>query len=314
MRLWFKLGRSNQVVTKSPRHRVSVDQAFCANGRNRNIAAMIRLWRILLHQMPGIRNGMKLRPRNHLMQRPPALNRNPLIVFPPENLHRAANRRVQRFDLAGITLIHLRDLPIERRLPRITQPGLHVRRQLLIGNLALDRTTNIGRHNRPLNVIRQPAERRFMLTHMLHERRTPGRQRHRVNQRQAAVILAIEQMRAQHSGAAEIVSHHVWPFQAPVFQQLRQQLVLHAQGHIAVRLCGLPVTQQIEVMHPVRGDEVRRDPVPHMRREGRAVHEHQRRTVTTYGVANGVPVETIGLSQRPVSHGCVLLACASPKA
>ncbi|MBB2885179.1 hypothetical protein FHR69_001045 [Pseudomonas umsongensis] len=27
-----------------------------------------------------------------------------------------------------------------------------------------------------------------------------------------------------------------------------------------------------------------------------------------------MPVETIGLSQRPVSHGCVLLACASPKA
>ncbi len=40
----------------------------------------------------------------------------------------------------------------------------------MIGNLALDRAANIGRHNRLLNVIGQSTERRFMLTHMLHER------------------------------------------------------------------------------------------------------------------------------------------------
>ncbi|MNP22027.1 hypothetical protein D3C76_1146740 [compost metagenome] len=61
-----------------------------------------------------------------------------------------------------------------------------------------------------------------MLTHMLHERRTPGRQCHRIDQRQAAVILAVEQVRAQGGGAAEVVGHHIGAIQAPVLQQLRQ--------------------------------------------------------------------------------------------
>ncbi|MNF94008.1 hypothetical protein D3C84_767040 [compost metagenome] len=153
-----------------------------------------------------------------------------------------------------------------------------------------------------------------MLTHLLHERRAPRRQRPRVDQRQAAVILAVQQMRAQHRGAAEIVGHHIRAIQPPMLQQLRQQLVLHAQRHIALDLLGQPITQQVEVMHPVRRDEVRRNPVPHIRRERRAMHEHQRWAVATHGVTDGVPVEAIALSQRPVSHGDVLLAGASEKA
>ncbi|MNE98672.1 hypothetical protein D3C80_1972250 [compost metagenome] len=64
----------------------------------------------------------------------------------------------------------------------------------------------------------------------------------------------------------------------------------------------------------MRGDEVRRNPVPDMGREGRAMHEHQRRAVAAHGIANGMPIEAIALSQRPVSHVRVLLAGASQKA
>ena len=74
-----------------------------------------------------------------------------------------------------------------------------------------------------------------------------------------------------------------------------------------------PVAQQVEVVHPVGGDEVRRNPMPDKRREGRAVHEHQRRSIAAHGVANVMPIEAIALSQRPVSHLRVLLADARAK-
>ncbi|MNG02509.1 hypothetical protein D3C84_855410 [compost metagenome] len=147
-----------------------------------------------------------------------------------------------------------------------------------------------------------------MLAHMLHERRTPGRQRHRVNQCQAAVILAIEQVRAQCCGAAEVVGHHVGAIQAPMLQKLRQQLVLHTERDIVVGLRRLPIAQQIEVVDAVSRHEIRRDPVPHERRKGRAMHEHQRRAVAAHGVAHLMSVEVEDLIQWPVSHGLVLLA------
>ncbi|MNO68248.1 hypothetical protein D3C76_590700 [compost metagenome] len=149
---------------------------------------------------------------------------------------------------------------------------------------------------------------------MLHERRAPGRQRHRIDQRQAAVVLAVEQMAAQGCGPAEVVGHHVRAIQAPVFQQLRHQRVLHTQGDVAIDLFRLPVAQQVEVVHPVRGDEMRCNTVPDKGREGRAMHEHQRRAIATHGVANGMPIEAIALSQRPVSHVRILSAGASQKA
>ncbi|MNL35932.1 hypothetical protein D3C87_1579940 [compost metagenome] len=179
--------------------------------------------------MPGVRDRMELCARNQLLQGAPAFDGNPLIVFAPENLHRAANRRVQALGLAGVALVHLGDLPIKRRLPRITQPRLHIGCEFIVGDFALDRSANVSRHDGSLNVVGQPTERRFMLTHVLHERRAPGRQCHRVDQCQAAVILAVQKMRAQDGSAAKVVGHHVGVIQAPVFQQLCQQLVLHAQ-------------------------------------------------------------------------------------
>ena len=104
------------------------------------------------------------------MQCAATLDGNPLVFFAPENLHRAANRRVQTFSLTGIALVHLRNLPIERRLPRITEPRPHVGREFVIRNIPVDRPANISRHDGALDVIGQAAERRFMLTHMLHER------------------------------------------------------------------------------------------------------------------------------------------------
>ncbi|MNL35984.1 hypothetical protein D3C87_1580490 [compost metagenome] len=103
-----------------------------------------------------------------------------------------------------------------------------------------------------------------MLTHMLHEWRTPWCQRDRINQGQAAVIPAVEQMCAQHGGAAEVVGDDVRALQIPVIEQLRQQVILHTEGDIGVRLLGAPVAQQIEVMHPMRGEKVRCDPMPHV--------------------------------------------------
>ena len=118
--------------------------------------------RIFLHQMPGIRDRMKLRSRNHLVQLASAFDGNPLIVLAPENLYRATDRRVQRLHFQRVALIHLRDLPVERRLPRIAQPWLHVGRQFVIGNFPVNRPANVGRHDGALDVIGQAAERRFM--------------------------------------------------------------------------------------------------------------------------------------------------------
>lgn len=118
--------------------------------------------RIFLHQMPGILDRMKQRSWNHLVQLASAFDGNPLILFAPENLHRATDRRVQRLHFQRVALIHLRNLPVERRLPRIAQPWLHVGRQFIIGNIPVNRPANIGRDDGALDVIGQAAERRFM--------------------------------------------------------------------------------------------------------------------------------------------------------
>ncbi|MNG32642.1 hypothetical protein D3C84_1187070 [compost metagenome] len=67
-------------------------------------------------------------------------------------------------------------------------------------------------------------------------------------------------------------------------------------------------------MHAVCGNEVRGDAVPHVRREGRAVHEHQRRAVAVNGVVNAMPIEAVLAVQQPVSHVPVLLAGRNQKA
>ena len=71
-------------------------------------------------------------------------------------------------------------------------------------------------------------------------------------------------MRTQHGGAAEVVGDDVGVLNIPVVEQLRQQLVLHAEGDIGVGLLEAPIAQQVEVMHAMRGEKVRCDPMPHV--------------------------------------------------
>ena len=153
-----------------------------------------------------------------------------------------------------------------------------------------------------------------MQAHMLHKRRTPGRQRHRIDQRQAAVVLAIEQMRAQRGGAAEVMGDHVGTLDIPVIKQLREESVLDAEGHIRIRLLGTPVAEQVEIMHPVRREKMRRNAVPYVGREGRAMHKHQRRAVAAHGMTYLSAMEIKDLIEQPVRHGPVLLADFSQKA
>ena len=62
----------------------------------------------------------------------------------------------------------------------------------------------------------------LVLADMLHERRAPGLQRHRIDQDQPAIIPAVQQMAAQGRGPAEIMGAEIMGnderrAQAPIF-------------------------------------------------------------------------------------------------
>jgi hypothetical protein len=66
----------------------------------------------------------------------------------------------------------------------------------------------------------------------------------------------------------------IGPVEAPVAEQLGKEVVLDAERHILpVSHLGLPVAEEVEEEDLVPLREVRRDPVPDVRRKRRAMNE-----------------------------------------
>ncbi len=93
------------------------------------------LGRVFLHQVPGVRHRLKPRMRHDACQMPAAFERNPLIRFAPQDLRRAADLRIARLDFIGITLVHLRDLSIERGLASFAEPRRDIWCEFFVGDV-----------------------------------------------------------------------------------------------------------------------------------------------------------------------------------
>lgn len=75
-----------------------------------------------------------------------------------------------------------------------------------------------------------------------------------------------------------------------MIEQLAEEHVLHAERYILpVALLGEAVAQQVEAVHGAQRAEEWSDPVPHVRGEGRAVQQYERRTRAGYPVAPDWP-------------------------
>ncbi len=81
-----------------------------------------------------------------------------------------------------------------------------------------------------------------MVPDVLHEGRSPGADGDRVEEQQAPVVAAVQEVRAQDRRTAEVVGDDIGRLEAPVLEQRRENLVLHAQGDVlALPHLGLPV-------------------------------------------------------------------------
>lgn len=131
--------------------------------------------------------------------------RDPPIFFTPQQQHRATDAGELIFYRIGITLIHLHDLSVKSGLANLAHPGRDISLQYLGRQRLESGALKIGTHDRLVDVCRRIAEGPFVLTHMLNQRRTPGRQGNGIDQGEAGVVAAIQQMRAQCRGTAKIM-------------------------------------------------------------------------------------------------------------
>ena len=176
--------------------------------------------------------------------------------------------------------VHLRDLAIEGRLAGLAEPGRQIGFQFGVGHVAAYGAADIGAQNRALQIVGHAGEGGFVVAHMLHEGRPPGSDRDRIDQQQLAVVAAVDQMRAQRRGAAEIMRDHQRVGQAPMLQQGRQQAVLDTERHILLRaLFRLAIAQQVVEMDRVVTGQFPRDVAPDIGGEGRAMDHHQWRAI-----------------------------------
>src|SRR5579862_129936 len=141
--------------------------------------------------MPRVLNELQARSRYRLLELPAALVRDPAVLAPPEDARGAAYLSEQRRDLVGVLLIHLCDLAVEGGLSDGAEPGVDVEPHVLRGQGAEDGAGNVGRQDCGMDVGREPGERLLVITHVAHERRAPGRNRHRIEERERTVVAAM---------------------------------------------------------------------------------------------------------------------------
>jgi hypothetical protein len=126
------------------------------------------------------------------------------------------------------------------------------------------------------------------------EGRAPRRQCHRVDQGERAVAGAVQQVRAQGDGAAEVMGgDEGTPLgQAPEREQLGEDPALGGEGDVLAReLLRLAVAGHVPDEHLVIAGEGAGDGPPHVRREGRPVQQDHRVPV---GRTEAIPVDLAG--------------------
>lgn len=99
----------------------------------------------------------------------------------------------------------------------------------------------------------------------------------RIDQGQARVVASVQEMTAQRGGTAVVMRDDIRRLDAPVVEQGGEHAVLDAERDVALLLRRMAIAQEIEAIDRAMGRQQRRDPMPGVHGEGRAVHEHERR-------------------------------------
>jgi hypothetical protein len=108
-------------------------------------------------------------------------------------------------------------------------------------------------------------------------------QRHDVEQEQARDLGALQQVRTEGDGSADVVRHHVRSVQRPVAQERRQPPPLGDEiDRVLGAFRGCAVPRHVPQEHAVLLAQCLRHRRPHLRGPGRAVAQHD--------VARGGPV------------------------
>jgi hypothetical protein len=141
-----------------------------------------------------------------------------------------------------------------------------------------------------------------VLADVREEGRARGQHRHRIEQRQAAVAQALDEMAAQGGQAAEVVRRHRRPLQPPMRHQGGQQRVLNpGRDVLAVPHLRGAGPDHVEGVDREPAGQPRGDPPPRLGGPGKPVDQDQGIALAEPAPGDGVAVEIEALVER--EHG-----------
>lgn len=250
--------------------------------------------------MFGIWNRDERRTGDAAREFSPVVERNPLVVFTPQDRHRATYLVVPPLDLSTELVVHLCDLTPKSLLSLVSKPWLQIELHFVRAQRVRDRAADIGAKHGFMDIGRQTGKRFLVFFCRLNQGRSLGADRDRIDQHQGAIIEPVEQVAAQRDGAAEVMRHDVGPLQLPVSVERREQLVLNAARHVRVGLGGLPVAEHVEIVDPAPLPEPSCNPPPFHRRERGTMKQDRRRAVADRSPCNRVTRINKAFGQGPV--------------
>jgi hypothetical protein len=108
----------------------------------------------------------------------------------------------------------------------------------------------------------------------------PRRQDHRVDQGDPLRGRSLDEVRAQHRGAADVMAHQRRLVELPAGDQLGQHAPVGRHAHVLVEpALGVAEAEHVEHEHLPVARELRGDVAPDEPAARRAVHEHDRRSL-----------------------------------
>lgn len=191
-----------------------------------------RLWCIFLHQMAATHNLTEVASRYLAGESTPRLNRNPLIVDAPEQMHWASQSAQLTLNGISVGLVHLRNLLIEGGLSHVPAPGRRVGVENIARQITLGRARNISVEYGRLDVVWKSCIGDLVLSDVLNQGRAPWADRDGVNQQKPVKIYAVQQVCTKHGGAPKVMRYDVRLPNVSMAKKGNNNVVLHAKRNI----------------------------------------------------------------------------------
>jgi len=165
---------------------------------------------------------------------------------------------------------------------------------------AVGGTRDVGADERFVQWWREAREHRCVVRDQPEELRTPGGDRHDVDQREGPVPRPVEQMSAQRGRSAVIMSDEVgWLLELPVLEEVGEYLSLDGQGDVLLldHRRGAVAEHVPEMDGEVLGQRLG-DRLPQCRRPRGPMAEDDGRAGSAPRPAHGLPVPVHGLLEH----------------